>query len=175
MTCGWAEPIQSPRPPPSSHENPITNKPCRPKEGLEKYHLGHRFMTDVLELRLSGIQFLLKKSSAMYSLMYALLDGASEELGIRRNDIDGTLYFHKYGEPPSIIIYDNVPGGAGHVERIKKNLRQVAETAFQKIDNCKCGENTSCYNCLRNYNNQYFHDELQRGYALEILGLMLGR
>ena len=110
----------------------------------------------------------------MYSLMYALLDGASEELGIRRNDIDGTLYFHQYGEPPSIIIYDNVPGGAGHVERVKKNLQLVAKTAFQNVDNCKCGNNTSCYNCLRNYNNQFFHDELQRGYALEILGLMLG-
>jgi hypothetical protein len=174
MTCGWAEPVQRPKPPPSSHENPITNKLCRAT--LENYHLGHRFMTDVLELRLSGIHYSPQKiSPAMYSLMYALLDGASEELGIRRNDIDGTLYFHQYGEPPSIIIYDNVPGGAGHVERIKKNLRLVAATAFQKIDNCKCGKNTSCYNCLRNYNNQYFHDELQRGYALEILGLMLGK
>lgn len=173
MTCGWAEPIQQPKPPPSSHENPITNKSCRAT--LDKYHLGHRFMTDVLEIRLSGAQLLLRKSPAMYSLMYALLDGASEELGIRRNDIDGTLYYHKFNEPPSIIVYDNVPGGAGHVERVKKNLRSVAETAFQKIDNCKCGKNTSCYNCLRNYNNQFFHDEMQRGYALDILSLMLGK
>ncbi|MFZ5818610.1 MAG: DEAD/DEAH box helicase [Chloroflexota bacterium] len=171
MTCGWAEPIQQQKV--GNHENPITNKPCRAT--LDTYHLGHRFMTDVLEIRLSGTQFLLRKSPAMYSLMYALLDGASEELGIRRNDIDGTLYYHQFNEPPSIIIYDNVPGGAGHVERVKKNLRSVAETAFQKVDNCKCGKNTSCYNCLRNYNNQYFHDELQRGYALELLGLMLGK
>jgi len=131
MTCGWAEPVQRPKPPPSSHENPITNKLCRAT--LENYHLGHRFMTDVLEVRLSGIHYSPQKiSSAMYSLMYALLDGASEELGIRRNDIDGTLYFHQYGEPPSIIIYDNVPGGAGHVERVKKNLQLSTSIKIMK-------------------------------------------
>jgi hypothetical protein len=179
MTCGWAEPILPSQKVFSigrartSHENPITSRPCMGT--LENYHLGHRFMTDILEIRLFGTQPLLTKTSAMLSLLYALLDGASEELGIRRNDIDGTLYIRKFGDPPSIIIYDNVPGGAGHVERIKNSMNASAQAAFRKVKNCKCGENTSCYNCLRNYNNQFFHDDLQRGYAVDLLGQLLGK
>jgi len=177
-SCGWADVIDPKKKlflggKKSSHTNPLTNGTCNGT--INKYHLGHLFMTDVLEISLSGFS---SSIPAMQSLMYALLDGASNELGIRRNDIDGTLYTRKFGEPPSIIFYDNVPGGAGHVERIKDNLRACAESAFDKVSSCKCGEplkNTSCYNCLRNYSNQFFHDDLQRGYALGLLRLMLGK
>ena len=177
--CGWADVVDPKKKiflggKKAGHSNPITNENCNGT--LNKYHLGHLFMTDVLEIRISGFSPLLARTPAMLSLMYALLDGSSNELGLRRNDIDGTLYFRKFGEPASIILYDNVPGGAGHVERVKNNLRACAENAFDKVDSCKCGEpkkNTSCYNCLRNYSNQFFHDDLQRGHALELLKLML--
>jgi ATP-dependent helicase YprA (DUF1998 family) len=178
--CGWADVVDPKKKlflsgKKSGHNNPITNANCNGT--INKYHLGHLFMTDVLEIRISGFSPLLAKTPAMMSLMYALLDGSSNELGIRRNDIDGTLYFRHYGEPPSIILYDNVPGGAGHVERVRNKLRACLENAFDKVNSCQCGEpkkNTSCYNCLRNYSNQFFHDELQRGYAIELLRLMLG-
>lgn len=177
--CGWADVVNPQKKiffggKKAGHNNPITNEPCNGT--LNKYHLGHLFMTDVLEIRISGFSSMLAKAPSMLSLMYALLDGASNELGIRRNDVDGTLYFRQFGEPASIILYDNVPGGAGHVERVKDNLRACVKNAFDKVDSCKCGEpkkNTSCYNCLRNYSNQFFHDDLQRGYALELLDLML--
>ena len=180
-TCGWADVVDPMKKlfltgKKAGHNNPITNDICTGT--ISKFHLGHLFMTDVLEIKLSTFSTLLTKPAAILSLMYALLDGASNELGIRRNDIDGTLYFRQFGEPPSIVLYDNVPGGAGHVERIKLNFRVCAETAFDKVNSCKCGEpqnNTSCYNCLRNYSNQYFHDDLQRGYAIELLGKMLGK
>ncbi|HUI90374.1 MAG TPA: DEAD/DEAH box helicase [Anaerolineales bacterium] len=179
--CGWADVVDPKKKiflsaKNTGHHNPITSESCNGT--ISKYHLGHLFMTDVLEIRISGFSSLLAKTPAMLSLMYALLDGSSIAMGIRRNDIDGTLYFRKFGEPASIILYDNVPGGAGHVERIKLNLRTCASSAFDRINSCKCGEpakNTSCYNCLRNYNNQYFHDQLQRGYALDLLRLMLGK
>jgi ATP-dependent helicase YprA (DUF1998 family) len=72
--------------------------------------------------------------------MWALLDGSSNELGIRRNDIDDTLYFRQFGELPSSILYDTVPGEAGHVERIKLNFRARAGTAFDQVNSCKCGD-----------------------------------
>jgi ATP-dependent helicase YprA (DUF1998 family) len=106
--------------------------------------------------------------------MYALLEGASESQGIRRSDIDGTLYHREFGESPSIILYDAVPGGAGHVENIKNHLRDAMYAGYLKVNNCQCGEDTSCYNCLRNYQNQYYHDDLQRGYAIKLLRLLLG-
>ena len=174
-SCGWSEPIDfSPgiktR---SMHKNPLSGKDCR--GSTNTYHLGHRFMTDVLDISLDGRQPMLLSRPAMMSLMYALLDGASEALGLRRDDIDSTLFYQDFQRPPHIILYDTVPGGAGHVERINRKLLLVAETALGKVSSCECGEDTSCYNCLRNYRNQFNHDDLQRGMAINLLKIMLNK
>lgn len=173
--CGWSEPMNfsAKLKIKSTHKNPLTGKDC--KGSTNTYHLGHRFMTDVLDISLNGRQRLLYSRPAMMSLMYALLDGASEALGIRRDDIDGTLFYKDFQRPPHIILYDTVPGGAGHVERISKKMLSVTDTALRKVSACECGEDTSCYNCLRNYRNQFFHDDLQRGMAIKLLEVMLNK
>ena len=53
--CGWAEPAQPLAPAASqseasAHTNPRTGQPC--SGPLETYHLGHEFITDVLEIAL---------------------------------------------------------------------------------------------------------------------------
>ena len=128
-------------------------------------------MTDILEIKTN-----LQKTdwTPVYSMLYALLEGASEVLGIQRDDIDGTISPQGPGEPPALILYDDVPGGAGHVKRIHTNLRLVMETAMQRMESCECGQETSCYNCLRNYRNQFYHDLLQRGSAADSLRRILG-
>lgn len=172
-TCGYGEVVDFfTKSNLSKHRNPITDQECRGR--MYNYDLGHRYLTDVLEIRIEGIPNNLKKKNPMRSLMYALLEGASESQGIRRSDIDGTLYHREFGESPSIILYDAVPGGAGHVENIKNHLRDAMYAGYLKVNNCQCGEDTSCYNCLRNYQNQYYHDDLQRGYAIKLLRLLLG-
>jgi len=171
-TCGYGEVVDFfSRSSLSKHRNPITDQECRGT--MHTYDLGHRYLTDVLEIRINGIPEKLKVKNPMRSLMYALLEGASESQGIRRSDIDGTLYHREFGESPSIILYDAVPGGAGHVENIKDHLRDAMFSGYKKVKNCQCGEDTSCYNCLRNYQNQYYHDDLQRGYAIKLLRLLL--
>jgi ATP-dependent helicase YprA (DUF1998 family) len=157
----------------TSHKHPITGNDCNGTTIVR--HLGHRYLTDVLEIRMDGAIGLLRFGDAMYSLTFAMLEGASEALGIRRDDIDGTLYTREYGTPPSIILYDTTPGGAGHVEQIRGKLKAAAEAALKKVEACKCGEDTSCYNCLRNYRNQRFHDQLQRRYAVRLLKAMLNK
>ncbi len=154
-----------------NHKNPITGRECR-GEIIHRVDLGHRYLTDVLEIKLS-LPLALRGANPMRSLMYALLEGASESQGIRRSDIDGTLYYRSGGEAPSIILFDAVPGGAGHVENIKDHLQEAVLEGYKKVKNCQCGEDTSCYNCLRNYSNQRFHDDLQRGYAISIMRLLL--
>lgn len=153
------------------HRNPITDQEC--SGHMNSYDLGHRYLTDVLEIRVDGIPPGLRGKNPMRSLMYAILEGASESQGIRRSDIDGTLYHRALGESLSIVLYDAVPGGAGHVENIKDHLREAMYAGFTKVNSCQCGEDTSCYNCLRNYQNQYYHDDLQRGYAIKLLRLLL--
>ncbi len=44
--------------------------------------------------------------------------------------------------------------------------------ARRRVANCECDQNTSCYECLRNYQNQYYHESLSRGAALEMFDQM---
>ena len=132
-TCGWAQVISFTQNAPvtfglgqrrgaaqGGHNHPVTGEPCTGTTITR--HLGHRYLTDVLELKIFGTSALLRNPNAMRSLMYALLDGASKTLGIRRDDIDGTLYNRNFGDPPSLILFDTVPGGAGHVEHIRNSF-----------------------------------------------------
>jgi hypothetical protein len=41
------------------------------------------------------------------------------------------------------------------------------------VARCECGEDTSCYQCLRNYYNQFCHDDLRRGPARDFLARTL--
>jgi hypothetical protein len=113
-------------------------------------HLGHEFLTDVVEIHLSGPLATQANVQLWRSLVYALLEGASQALSIRRDDLDGTLYVYKSGEPTSLVLFDNVPGGAGHVKRVYEELASVFEAAYQRVNNECCGPETSCYECLRN-------------------------
>jgi hypothetical protein len=100
------------------------------------------------------------------SLLYSVIEGTSEALNIKRQDLDGCLY--PIGNANQLIIFDNIPGGAGHVKRIMEqdNLKDILLSAKKKLESCNCGLETSCYGCLRNYQNQYFHHLLSRGSVL---------
>jgi hypothetical protein len=170
--CGFAEP--APEEPVGrrrrslpAHNNPRTGKTCTGK--ISNYHLGHEFITDVLELRFDGWLASTPDYNLWLSLLYALLEGASETLGIRRDDLDGTLYRYNVGVAPAIVLFDNVPGGAGHVRRIAGEMRDVFITAWRRVNQCECGKETSCYECLRNFRNQPYHDQLKRGLASDFL------
>ena len=170
--CGAAESAPPPwdkakRAKPAPHTNPITNRPC--SGFYETYALGHKFMTDILELRFDGALAAHADEKTWRSVLYALLEGASEALGIRREDLDGTLYYNLGSNVPSIILYDDVPGGAGHVKRILNHLPEALITARERVSLDCCGLETSCTECLRNYRNQPFHDELKRGLAKSFL------
>jgi ATP-dependent helicase YprA (DUF1998 family) len=156
---------------PQPHANPRTGKPCN---GLIHTHrLGHEFLTDVVEIRFDGSLARQSEYPLWRSLLYALLEGASQALSIRRDDLDGTLYIPGKGESPALMLFDNVPGGAGHVKRISKEMRPVFEAAYERVKSVCCGPETSCYECLRNYRNQPYHDELRRGLARDFLAQVL--
>jgi len=177
--CGFAEP--TPEMPvgrrrrsrkSKAHVNPRTGRPCT--GWIETHHLGHEFITDVLELRFAGWLASNTDYNLWWSVLFALLEGASQTLGIRRDDLDGTLYRHRDSPIPALVLLDNVPGGAGHVRRIADELAPTFRAAWERVAHCECGEETSCYECLRNFRNQPYHDQLQRGLARDFLGGALG-
>ncbi len=129
--------------------------------------LGHEFLTDVVEIKL-GSNLSWEEGN---SVLYALLEGATS-LSILRDDIDGTL--HAFGgAQPSLVLFDAVPGGAGHAQRIFDHLPEVIRAAHKVVSSCECGEETSCYLCIRSYSNQTVHDLLQRGAAKNVLEILL--
>lgn len=155
----------------AGHKRPDTGAEC---SGYTKvYRLGHQFITDVLEIQveaLGEIPVEIPEGKDLWrSVLYALLEGASAVLGIRRDDLNGTLYHRGQTPIPSLVLYDDVPGGAGHVERIQHELPDVLRAAVERIEACECGPETSCHECLWNYYNQPYHEELARGIAVEFL------
>lgn len=159
----------------SSHK---TNwgRECRGKlqSGLS---LGHEFETDILKLYFDGYGD--SREGFWLSLLYALLEGASEALQIERQDLDGCLYpIAGNPERPALILFDNVPGGAGHVKRManKTILKEVLYTTLERLKRCECGGedgNASCYGCLRHYYNEFCHDVLNRGMVIDFLSKIL--
>lgn len=186
-TCGYSiaedEPVgdtkleksmRSPFPPlfidvPKSHESLYGTNFCKNKR-LNRRSLHHVFNTDVAKISFSCET---SDLNTMISSMYAILYSISQELNIERRDIKACLSLaidnsKKY----SIIIYDAVPGGAGHSRRLVTEdgglLSAIFKAALRRVEGCNC--EPSCYNCLRSYENQRIHDILDRKLAAEFLG-----
>lgn len=155
-----------------THHNSYDRK-CSNKV-LYRRTLGHKFKTDVAHLIINSY---IEKEKAL-SMLYALLEGASQFLNIERNDISGTIHYTKLDNndwETNFILYDTVPGGAGHVRRIgatdKLELESLFVTSLAIVKQCLCGTDSNgdsaCYSCLCNYYNQKHHDIIKRRYAIE--------
>lgn len=144
-------------------------KDCTGK--LKENRLYHVFKSDVIQIVFETVEA--NKRETMLSVMYALLEATSKVLEIERNDIKGCLYPIKYNEILiySIVLFDAVAGGAGHVSRLVtsdgKVFQDVIAKGMEITSNCKCSP--SCYSCLRNYSNQRVHDLLDRKTASAFL------
>jgi len=156
----------------SKHKTPW-GQDCTGKRRV--FSLGYEYNTDIFQLKFKNSYFGQEKDGYWESVLYGMLEGISQALGIERRDIDGCLYPYT-GDPlnPALVFYDTVPGGAGHVERIikKNNFEKVLKKTREIVSRCKCGGDegdTSCYGCLRNYSNEYCHDILKRKYVIEFI------
>lgn len=137
--------------------------------------LGHEFSTDILKIKLPNHMVNIETTDGnptkdqYISILYAILEGASTALDINRADINGCI-----GEDNELILFDDTAGGSGFVKQIYLQFERVMKAALHKVSGiCGCAEETSCYGCLRNYSNQYYHDEISRGLARKYLDWLL--
>lgn len=145
-------------------------------EELDQIKLGHSFQTDVARFVIPMLESYTKEDYARaLSFVYAFLEGISNALGIERNDIDGIIELNLEEHSYDVLIYDNVPGGAGHVKRLVNEQAVVSslKAAYSKVSQQCCDEETSCYNCLRNYYNQTYHGRLQRKLARDFIKMLI--
>ena len=171
--CNWcghgaARALHPQKPP--SHDHLIKGSPCA---GSSRWlDLAHSYETDLLfiDIKMPGIS---NTQAHWKSLLYAVLEAACDELEIARDDIGASLA-PTGASSWEIVLFDTVPGGAGHVLMVEQHLERVLKAALKRVSSCECGAETSCYGCLRSYGNQRDHDELSRGAAVALLEAMLG-
>ena len=151
------------------HPKRLSRKELCNSNYLHRTHLAHVFQTDVVKITLRK-QY---SESQSLSFLYALLDGIALEFNIERRDINGIYINDKSGT--QFLIFDYVPGGAGHVKRIiqKNQILAAMIRALEIVSKKCCDANTSCYGCLRNYSNQKVHEKLKRGEARDILSSLI--
>jgi ATP-dependent helicase YprA (DUF1998 family) len=146
------------------HKNQM-NKNCEGSLEKRVVHLGHEFISDILEIEFKNSP---ASQDVWDSLLYALLNGTSIALGINRRDIDGCVRYNHLATP-TLVLFDRVPGGAGYMHEVYGQLDVVVKAAMELVSSCQCGKETSCYGCLKDYSNQYCHDILSRGLVEEYL------
>ena len=157
-----------------SHESLYGQYNCNSKR-LERRSLHHVFNTDVAKISFSCDT---SDYKTMISVMYAILNAIAKDLNIERRDIKACLSQHLVGNylQYSIIVYDAVPGGAGHSRRLVtkdgRMLYKIFMSALYNMKTCNC--DPSCYNCLRSYENQKIHDQLDRHLAEKFLEQFVG-
>ena len=171
-SCGHAQPVPKVfakgKKKPVSHSRPGRTGECSALPGIRQ--LGHQYLTDVAEVILPVP---MQWADAL-STLYALL-AATHSIGIVRGEVDGTLRPSEPDQTPSVILFDAVPGGAGHTKRIVDRLPDLLGAAYEVVANCECGRDSSCYGCLRTYSNILHHDSLVRGSALSVFSQVLER
>lgn len=105
------------------------------------------------------------------SLAYALQKGLCSLLEIEPLDIGVSwrwLSNKKSGSSQAeVILYDQTPGGAGFVREGFENWQEVVARALEICRNCGCEK--ACYDCLKDYGNQSYHEILDRKRAVGAL------
>jgi len=97
------------------------------------------------------------------SLAFALQRGLCLALDIDPSDIGVSWRWQANKNNRTgaeIILYDRAPGGSGFVKEGYDNWEQVVKEAKEVCETCTC--EMACYDCLKSYGNQSYHEKLNR-------------
>lgn len=125
---------------------------------------GHEFETYRLIARPQApIHFVESLAYSLHKGLCALLDIEALDIGVSWR----WLAKHTEGAGVEIILYDRTPGGAGFVEEGRDNWKAVVRKAYEICRTCRC--EAACYDCLKDYGNQAYHEKLDRKLVVEFL------
>lgn len=180
--CGAAWPHGNP---PNNHKRPylldrrvmINSQDCSGE--IKNVLLGHSFNSDLLILRLAMVDALDSNPNNIWlqdclrTFSEALTLAASRVLDIDYNELSAGYRFipHKEDNEDSseidVFLFDTLSGGAGYSFSAGEQISDVLNKMEELLNGCSC--HSSCYNCLRHYGNQFYHHQLDRHLALDLL------
>lgn len=169
----------------ANHPKPFPNHHDQPNciGFTQLVSLGTKFISDVSLFRLQmGGSILLPPGStlakvSLTTVAQALAIVASDMLEIDRANI-GAEYRAaqtekgRSGAEVDIYLYDTTPGGAGFVKAAVAKPEELLRKAISLLDGCDC--ESSCYKCLRSYDNRFLHQDLDREIGGALLKHVLG-
>ncbi|MEW6709392.1 MAG: DEAD/DEAH box helicase [Candidatus Riflebacteria bacterium] len=188
--CGRTEPVYGKGYPNSSlfrgekpvqHSNPLERGVMCEGHARGPIFLGHSFITDVLLMRIkpdNPVNCRIVADSdfngragqvALTSLVESLCLAASNTLQIEEGEISGNWcpVMGNANKEVHLFLYDLLPGGAGYTRMVLKNLREVFDETEKLLSGCSC--ESSCYDCIRHFGNNFIHHSLDRILALDLL------
>jgi hypothetical protein len=153
--------------------------------------LGHRFQTDLMLWRIEMQPPLHATERAMTRSDYRAavrdaLQTLAEGLQLaasRHFDLDANEFSAGYRIVPGqaegklradVYLFDTLAGGAGYADQVGRELENILRNKLRPLL-LDCPENcdSSCYQCLRHYGNQYWHASLDRHLAAALLDYAL--
>lgn len=150
------------------------SRQCRGE--LRQVFLGNVFNSDLLLLRLDigdEIDFSADKRwvhDGLKTIGEALVLAASRVLDIDYNELSaGYRLLPLSMGGADIYLFDTLSGGAGYAHIAGFVLPEIIEETFNILNHCENNCETSCYKCLRHYANQFYHNQLNRYVASELL------
>lgn len=138
--------------------------------------LGNVFNSDLLLLRLqfgNEIDFGAEKQwihDGLKTIGEALVLATSRVLDIDYNELSAGYRLLPLSEGGAdIYMFDTLSGGAGYAHVAGLLLPEIIEETLNILAECENKCETSCYKCLRHYGNQFYHIQLNRYVAYELL------
>lgn len=145
---------------------------------LHKVYLGNSFKTDLFLIRFTmneKIDFQASKAwlkDALLTIGESLVLASSRILDIDAQEL--TVGYRIIQENNGkgyvdLYLFDTLSGGAGYSFEAGKRIKEIIPETLEVLKNCENNCGSSCYKCLRNYQNQLKHNNLNRILGLELL------
>lgn len=179
--CGYIKPILENDDLSKPHDKPFQYQGMIEKKcagNLEQIYLGNKFTTDLFLIRLNmtdELDFNAGKPwlhDALLTLGEGIVLAASRVLDIDSQELSvGYRIVHNQnlGNYVDLYLFDNLSGGAGYSYVAGKRIKEIIKETFNVLGNCVNNCESSCYKCLRNYQNQMKHEHLNRILGFELL------
>lgn len=195
VECGASKVVDpEDKSPNGSHDRPYqvepvygVQVPSKCQGVFKNVFLGHDFKSDLLLIRLNIEEPFVRTvnqnlanhilNDALRTVSEALLLAASRELDIDPSEFKSGYRLVKLNpdEPlrADIYMFDSLAGGAGYAEQAGQNVKLVLNKALELLENCTQGCDRSCTDCIRHYQNRYWHAHLDRHLGAQLLRYMI--
>lgn len=183
--CGFISPVFENVDLSKGHDKPflrqgMVEKRCSGQ--LHQIYLGNKFTSDLLLIRLNldqNIDFNTRNQwvhDALLTLGEGLVLAASRVLDIDTQELTAgyRIILNEKGERSvELYLFDTLSGGAGYSYVAGERIKEIIDETFNVLGNCTNNCESSCYKCMRNYQNQMKHEHLNRSLGLELLSYLV--